>query len=260
MLASLTQWLSRIGAPRLRSAAAPEGVVIYAIGDIHGRLDLFERLIRQIHTDLATTAPDHRGVIVLLGDYVDRGPQSRGVIEAIVQLESAGDLGVIALKGNHEDAMLRFLDNPVDGRNWLSFGGLETLASYGVEAPHVLELETAVTPLRDALAAALPDHHLAFLNRLPTMAIEQDYVFAHAGLRPGVPIDRQSDIDLMWRRSPGRPGPSTFDKVVVHGHTPTRTVHLDADTVGVDTGAYATDILTAIRLQGRTRKLIQTLD
>lgn len=243
--------------PKARKRSAiPPGWVVYAIGDIHGRLDLLEMLIAAIGRDHAESAPQQQALIVLLGDYIDRGPSSAGVIEAIINLEARTGLTVRALKGNHEQALLAFLSDSAKGAPWLAHGGVEALASYGVIASRTPPLSELLS-IRNQLLSVLPQDHLAFFQGLKTLLIFGDYIFVHAGLRPGRPINEQTEHDLLWIRDDFLRKPWPESTVVVHGHTPVSEVEVDSNKIGVDTGAFATGILTALRLELDQRRLVQ---
>lgn len=210
-----------------------------------------------IKTDYAETGQGKSPFLIFLGDYIDRGPDSASVINRVYKLARQSKGTVRPLKGNHEAAMLDFLADPEAAQDWLYFGGVETLMSYGVAVPDPpLSAQQLHTLSRDLLART-PAEHLDFLQSLRPIFIMGDYVFVHAGLRSGVPISEQSEHDLLWLREPP-PKRWTFDKVAVHGHTPTDVVFTDADRVGIDTCAYGTGVLTALRLEDRSRRLIQT--
>lgn len=234
---------------------APPGEIVYAIGDVHGCSDLLFRLLVKISDD-AAQFPQAQVVVLTLGDYVDRGPNSRAVIEMLSRLKVKGGERMVALKGNHEAALLDFLEDPARGAVWCEFGGRETMTSYGVEAPVGRDLE-AWTACRDAFAAALPAHHLDFLQSLEVTARVGDYLFVHAGLRPGVPIEQQVEKDLLWIRDEFLKAKPWVEPVIVHGHTPTEGPVEALGRIGVDTGAYASGVLTAVRLQGESRSFIQ---
>ncbi len=225
-----------------------QGRLVYAVGDIHGRLDLLRRLIADIIANAAMAGTDGRPVVVFLGDYVDRGPDSRGVIDQLLQLTKASGFEIHSLMGNHEQAMLWFLDDPKAGRGWVMHGGAETLASYGVTAPSPQASDDDWEAARLALRAALPTDHLTFLLSLELYLEIGDYLFVHAGIKPGVPLHKQAEKDLLWIRDDFLNASYTGDKVVVHGHTPAPEPVFYAGRIGVDTGAYATGLLCAVRL------------
>jgi serine/threonine protein phosphatase 1 len=227
------------------------------VGDVHGRLDVLEPLVADILQDVKASLPDRPPLLVFLGDYVDRGPASAGVVDLILNLAAWADLEVCALKGNHEEAMLTFLEDAAFGPLWMEHGGGATLASYGVAPPMSRSEPQAWAEARQALADALPEAHLAFLNRLELIRIEGDYAFVHAGVRPGATLDQQTERDLLWIRYDFLDAPGPFEKVIVHGHTPMEEPQILRHRLGVDTGAYATGVLTAVRLQGDSRSLIQ---
>ena len=241
--------------PAAAEASSIGDCLVYAIGDIHGRIDLLDRLLERIGDDIAAHPPIERTALIFLGDYVDRGPASREVIDRIITLRSTAH--VVALRGNHEDALLRFLDDPAIGPDWVEHGGAQTLMSYGVTPPQKSEPAPWIE-VRDRFAAALPDNHLAFFQRLEHYAVLGDYVFAHAGVRPNVALDRQTTQDLMWIRKPFLEADRAIDQVVVHGHTPMEAPYMGPWRIGVDTGAYATGVLTAVRLAGAERAFLST--
>ncbi len=227
----------------------------YAIGDIHGRIDLLTVLLERIREDCATRSMLERPLLIFLGDYVDRGPASRDVIEQIMALRTT--YTVVSLRGNHEDALLRFLEDPSIGPAWVEHGGAQTLLSYGVNPPQKMD-PVPWAEVRDRFAEALPPAHLAFFQGLEHYAVIGDYVFAHAGVRPGVALDQQTTQDLMWIRKPFLDVERAIDRVVVHGHTPAEIPHMGRWRIGVDTGAYATGVLTAVRLMGTDRLFLST--
>ena len=238
------------------ASRTPTGCVIWAVGDIHGRSDLADRLLQAIRADLyATTAA--RKVVVMLGDYVDRGLDSRGVIDQLCNLAADPALEVHFIRGNHEDRMEAFLTEPAVGPSWCDYGGRDTLMSYGVNPPPMRGDEAAWAEASRALGEAMPAHHHAFLASQEFSVTVGDYFFVHAGARPGVPLINQSPEDLMWIRQAFLDHAAPFEQVVVHGHTPTEVVHSDGRRIGVDTGAYATNVLSAVRLEGESRVLLQ---
>lgn len=243
---------------------APEGICIYAVGDIHGELKCLETLLARIdaHADRARDELGLAPVMVFLGDYVDRGRHSRAVLDLLVGLherrDDDGRRRYHFLKGNHEESMLDFLDRPAEGAPWLRFGGVETLASYGIRTSVGLSDPVRLRTLSQQLAAALPPAHRAFLEGLETMVILGDYAFVHAGIRPGVPLERQAPEDLLWIRDAFLTSARDHGKVVVHGHTIVEDVQLLDNRIAVDTGAYATQRLSCVAIHGETRTIIDT--
>jgi serine/threonine protein phosphatase 1 len=233
-----------------------EGRLVYAVGDVHGSLDLLEALLAEIARDALESRPAWRPLLIFVGDYVDRGPASAQVLDLLVSLSGSPAFEVRALKGNHEEAMLRFLDDPWFGPTWVQFGGAETLASYGVAAP-TSDDGSAWAAAREALANSLPPSHLEFLSNLELLVKVGDYVFVHAGLDPDQSLERQVEHDVLWIRREFLGATGLGECVVVHGHTPAEEPEFFAHRIGVDTGAYATGLLTAVRLLDDARSLIQ---
>lgn len=250
---------------RLFSRAAPDkarapstgGGLVYAVGDVHGRLDVLEPLIDQIRADAAASETASRPLVIFIGDYVDRGPQSKGVVDAILALSADPGLEVRTLKGNHEAQLLSFLQDPREGPPWMDFGGAETLLSYGVRPPPSRIDLGQWDQARHAFAGALPAEHLAFFSGLELALVCGDYLFVHAGVRPGVPLETQSERDLLWIRDEFLQVEKACDKVVVHGHTPEASPHIGRYRIGIDTGAYATATLTCVRLQDEAQAVLQ---
>jgi serine/threonine protein phosphatase 1 len=233
------------------------GERVYAIGDVHGCYDLLKALLGLIAAD-AAGAPGKRPVLVFCGDYIDRGPCSAEVVEALVCLKRRRDLQIHLLKGNHEQGMLHFLADPEAGAAWLRFGGRETLASYGVAAPEADAGGEALRAARDALLSRMPASHLSLLHELALMVVVGDYAFVHAGVRPGAPLSRQAEADLLWIRDPFLDWDRPFERVIVHGHTwRDGEPQLLGHRIGIDTGAYATGVLTAVRLEDEDVSVIQ---
>jgi serine/threonine protein phosphatase 1 len=234
----------------------PDGLRLYAIGDIHGRDDLLAALLEVVERDGAA-APDLRKVLIFLGDYVDRGLQSRQVLDRL-----SGDFAPgferVFLKGNHELALRQFMDDAAFGRTWKYYGGLETLHSYGIKELTLSDDPAAFEHARERFNAVLPGKHLDFLDNLQLSAEFGDYFFVHAGVRPGIALHRQIEEDLLWIREDFLDSSSAYGKVVVHGHTPREAVEFRSNRIGVDTGAYMTGVLTALVLESASRRLIQT--
>ncbi|MEC9346950.1 MAG: metallophosphoesterase family protein [Pseudomonadota bacterium] len=237
------------------AAKAPRGQRIYAIGDVHGRSDLLRELHEIIVRDSAG-APSDR-TIVYLGDYVDRGPDSRGVLDILIG-EALPGFRSIHLVGNHEAVLLQFLQDAEIARDWLNFGGEATLASYGVRLDPRRYAVTDLLRAKEELTRALPPEHLAFLRRLKLNHWAGDYFFVHAGVRPGVPLDRQTGNDQIWIRDLFLDSDASFGRIVVHGHTPNVAVQSRRNRIGIDTGAYFTGRLTAVVLEGETRRFLST--
>lgn len=226
---------------------------LYTVGDIHGRADLLDRLHACIEADAGSYAGEK--VIIYLGDYVDRGPDSRGVIDRLIGDVPKG-FSPRYVKGNHDQAMLDFLGDAEAYRAWRSYGAPETLLSYGVRPP-LFDSSEKFEEARTALAAQLPPAHLAFLRALESAVVFGDYAFVHAGIRPGMNIEDQSDQDLLWIRDDFLNCTSTHEKVVVHGHTPISAPVRLHNRIGIDTGAYATGILSCAVLEGAECRFIQ---
>jgi serine/threonine protein phosphatase 1 len=231
--------------------------LVYAIGDLHGRLDLFAALIETIRRDAEAQSPYERPVVVLLGDLIDRGPDSAGCIERAIQLRDEGWCDLQALKGNHEEALMLFLGDPEIGRQWFQHGGGATLQSYGVDLTST-GLARGWTGVQASLLDILPASHRDFLSTLKLHYQQGDYVFVHAGVRPGRALEQQSEADLLWIREAFLDVEVALpSKVVVHGHTPTPGPELKRGRINVDTGAYASGVLTAVRLRGFERTILQ---
>jgi serine/threonine protein phosphatase 1 len=233
----------------------PEGVRVYAVGDIHGRLDLLRHLHRSIEKDVQERMPA-RNIAVYLGDYIDRGPDSRGVVEFLIA-EPLPGFECHHLSGNHDAWLPRFLDGIDNGVDWMFNGGDVTLESYGVELG-VFGLGGDLENTRRDLAARLPDHHAAFFRGLALSHVVGDYLFVHAGIRPGVPIDAQDPDDLIWIREEFLGSTVDHGKIVVHGHTPDHQVQIKENRIGIDTAAYATGQLTCLVLEGDGRRFLHT--
>lgn len=247
--------------PQPRRAASTDGRVVYAVGDIHGRLDLLDGLVDRMTQDYQAMGREDPPVLVMLGDYVDRGAQSAEVIGRLIDLKNQaaaeGRFEFRALMGNHEETLLHFLDDPQAGPSWVEYGGGETMASYGVQRPVGRADPEVWEQTRQAFRAAFPVAHATFLRQLELMVVYGDYVFVHAGVRPGLPLERQVAADLLWIRNEFLDNSHGLDATVVHGHTPVEEVFVGRQRINVDTGAYATGVLTAVRLDGGEPKIIQ---
>lgn len=247
---SLAQRISRGSAPRV-----PDGERIYAIGDIHGRLDCLDALIAQMVEDNAAR-PEARTTFVFLGDLVDRGPDSKGVVERLLEFSQSGR-ACRFIKGNHEAVFLEAAQGKAkSARMLVRMGGRATLLSYGIGEAEYDALD--YPELAERLAALVPDEHRAFLARFETFASYGDYLFVHAGIRPGVPIEEQKIEDLCWIRDPFLSHRRSFGQMVVHGHTVTDEVVERSNRIGIDTGAFASGRLTALGLEGENRWFLST--
>lgn len=231
--------------------ALPAGLRVYAIGDIHGRSDLLDDLAQRIEEDKASASG--LAITVFLGDYVDRGPDSSGVIDRLAERDFPTEF--IALRGNHEDVMLKFLTDATVLENWRNFGGLETLHSYGVDVQPAMR-GVGYEHIRRSLIERMPASHKRFLLETTMSAAFGDYFFCHAGARPGVPLDQQTTRDLLWIRGEFLDFQGSWDKVVVHGHTPVAEPELLRNRINIDTGAFASSVLTALALEGAKQRLI----
>jgi len=236
-------------------AAAPEGMRLYAIGDVHGRLDLLARMHDLIAAEIERDRPaDWR--VIHLGDYVDRGPDSAGVLERLAR-GTADDTRLVSVVGNHDLGFLDFLAVPRHDGLFATHGGIETARSYGV-ALNVLD-PVALTAGWSELDAAVPASHRDFLAGLPFSVTFGDFYFCHAGIRPGVPLAKQSPDDLVWIRQEFHRWPHLHPKVVVHGHTPTGEPGVFANRVNVDTAAWQSGRLTALVIEGTEKRFLQAL-
>jgi serine/threonine protein phosphatase 1 len=222
-------------------------VRIYAVGDIHGRLDLLERLVDRIQVD-ATLRPDASVRIVVLGDFVDRGPSSATIIDLLTRLKT--EPNVVVLRGNHEAIMLDAYDGNHSAMDlWLEHGGVATLKSFGADLDAV-EIDDTRAMIKIA-RRVIPRRVVAWLRKLPTHVQFGRYYFVHAGIRPGVPLADQRDEDRLWIREAFTESPDDHGAVIVHGHTVYDTgVSFAPNRIGVDTGAYLTGILSAVAIQG----------
>lgn len=256
MLSKLFRSRTQVATPA--APAVPDGAVVWAVGDIHGRLDLLQPLVEAIIADLHASVAT-RKMVVFLGDYIDRGPDSRGVLRLLAGLSTVQGVEWRFLKGNHEQAMLGFLDAPSAGPKWCEYGGDNALRSYGLRVPDLAHRTEAWARVAADLRHKLTACEAAFLENLELSVTVGDYFFSHAGARPGVALDRQSPEDLMWIRQPFLNSKVGFDRVVVHGHTPTTQAHVDQRRIGIDTKAYHSGVLSAVRLVGDERRLLQAI-
>jgi serine/threonine protein phosphatase 1 len=227
------------------SASTPPDTRIYAVGDIHGRADLLTEVIERIERDLERR-PVGRSVEIYLGDYIDRGPDSKDVIDLLAVRLVQGR--AVCLRGNHEDMMERFLHDPHHLEAWLRLGGLQTLASYGVvqRSGHAEGEEI----LHQRFRKAFPRAHELFLKCLKPWCACGDFLFVHAGIRPGVPLEQQTLGDLLWIRDEFLSSQHDHGKLIVHGHTPVPHPDIHANRINIDTGACWSSTLTCLAIEG----------
>lgn len=228
-----------------RIARVPDGVRLYAIGDIHGRADLLTEMFARIDATLGDFSAE-RAIHVFLGDYVDRGPQSREVLELLITRRR--QYPTVCLKGNHEGYLVEFLKNPAVLEEWHRLGGLDTLLSYGL-APSLKPDAPEGIALSSSLNQTFPKSHRLFLNGLALSFTCGDFFFVHAGVRPGIALARQAQEDLLSIREDFLLYEGAYEKVVVHGHTPVVRPDIRANRINIDTGAYATGRLTCLVLE-----------
>ncbi len=239
---------------RRQRPSLPAGLRIYAVGDIHGRLDLLNELLAQINSDIGLR-PTARPVYVFLGDYIDRGPSSRETIDRLIEHGATHES--VFLKGNHELIAIKCLSDRGLFDQWLRLGGLETLVSYGVPA-ETLANGKQIAELQSAFHSALPQTHFRFFRDLQNSFACGDFFFAHAGVKPNVELSRQKENDLLWIRGEFLSSKDDFGKIVVHGHTPTREIEVRPNRINIDTGAFATGRLTCLAIEGETLSVIDT--
>jgi serine/threonine protein phosphatase 1 len=234
--------------------SGPAGRRLYAIGDVHGRLDLLTPLLEKIDADIRTR-PSGEHLLVFLGDLIDRGPDSRAVVE-LVRKDPIANARIVRLKGNHEDCLVRGLrGEPKVLSDWLGFGGYECAQSYGVEIGALFGREPE--EIEPIIAQAIPPAHIDFLDSFIDSARFGDYLLVHAGIRPGVPLEQQSPQDMRWIRSEFLQSEIDPGFVVVHGHSITTDVDERPNRICIDTGAYRSGLLTAIWIEGAARGYIQ---
>jgi serine/threonine protein phosphatase 1 len=239
------------------NAALPEGVRVYAIGDLHGRVDLLLRLHEMIRDDALAVPATVRKILVYLGDYVDRGLQSRELIDTLLDRPLAG-FERVYLRGNHDQHFLDFLDNPENGGSWLKYGGDATIYSYGVRIPDDLSPAKRMEYIRDQLLMVVPERHLTFLSQTDLACEIGDFLFVHAGIQPHRPLEEQRAEDLLWIRDEFLESDSDFGRIVVHGHTVSNAPEVRINRIGIDTGACYSNNLTCLVLEGSAKRFIST--
>ena len=234
--------------------------VIYAVGDVHGRYDLLSILLAKIQRNFTNLSENVSfaltGKIVFLGDYIDRGPDSRGVLDLLMSINISG-LETIFLKGNHEAVMLEALRDPEICRKWIRHGGNATMQSYGVSIkPHaeIQDIELAQIALREEL----PYSHRSFLEKLLPYYQTDSLLFVHAGVDPDKPLQDQDDEDFLWVRDKFLKSRKSLPFIVVHGHTPQTVPSWDGRRIGLDTGAYFSNLLNSAKIQGSTVEFLST--
>jgi serine/threonine protein phosphatase 1 len=232
--------------PRNRLSLEPTDFpLIYAVGDVHGCYELLVEAERRIAADAA----GEEALLVYLGDYVDRGPSSRDVLEHFCR-PPPFSCRRITLCGNHDEAFLKLLNAPKIATEWLRFAGRDALMSYGIDASYVLR-HGGVAALENALEQMVPARHKSLLESMPILVEIGELIFVHAGIRSGVPLASQVDEDLLWIRKPFLTRGPELPLIVVHGHTPTKAPYFGNGRIGIDTGAYATGNLTVVRIVNR---------
>jgi len=238
-------------------ACAPRDTRIYAIGDVHGRADLLSELHRHIAEDASHLTPGTEKLVVYVGDYVDRGMESRQVVDLLLDRPLSG-FTAVHLLGNHDAWLLSFLVDSQIGPTWLRYGGDATLHSYGVRLRLPVNDLQHFEELQAELRERLPRRHVEFLERLELSYETGDYLFVHAGIRPNVPLDQQTVDDLLWIREPFLSSRRDFGKVVVHGHTVEAEPAVRGNRIGIDTGACWTGCLTCLVLEEGSRRFLTT--
>ena len=225
---------------------APSGWTVFAVGDIHGRLDCLLRVQALIDTAMLQCEDKQRCAEIYLGDFVDRGPHSAQVLENIHQRQNLRHVGLV--QGNHETMMLGYLAGDVSFESWKAFGGAETLLSYGI-SEKLLRAENDA--LRHTALATIPAAHIALISNAKRHIKFGSYCFAHAGIRPGVDLEDQPPKDLTWVRSEFLESSEDLGFIVVHGHTAVQEIDFRRNRINVDTGAYITNVLSAIRIDAQ---------
>lgn len=234
--------------PSLRNRLSLEPTdfpLIYAVGDVHGCYELLLEAERRILADAA----GNDALVVYLGDYVDRGPSSRDVLEHFCN-PAPQSCRRITLCGNHDEAFLKLLNEPRIAADWLRFAGRDALMSYGIDARYILR-HGGIAALEAALEQMVPSRHKSLIESMPVLVEIGELIFVHAGIRSGVPLASQIDDDFLWIREPFLTRGPELPLIVIHGHTPTKHPYFGNGRIGIDTGAYATGNLTVVRIVNR---------
>lgn len=233
----------------------PAGERIYAVGDVHGRLDLLQAMQRAIEADDAARGPADT-TIIMLGDLVDRGADSAGVIRFVRDWQARRKMHVLG--GNHEEMFLDSLNDMYVFKHFLRHGGRETVLSFGVDAEsfRIASMEEA----HELMCAAVPAEDIEYLSNLEDYVTKGDYLFVHAGIEPGVPLADQKRHNFRWIREPFLSNTDSHGLVVVHGHTITDAPEDRGNRIGIDTGAYQSGRLTALVLEGTHRSFIEAVE
>lgn len=243
--------------PLTTAPQVPDNTQIYAVGDIHGRVDLLRKLHDLILQDSAQLAENIRRIVVYLGDYIDRGDDSKDVIDVLLQ-DALPNFSSIYLKGNHEMGMDDFLANPSAQHPWLSYGGMSTLLSYGVTMGAAQLTPNTIQSVRDQLHRAILEGHHLFFTRLRLRYQIGDYFFVHAGIRPGIALEQQNPQDFMIIREPFLHHKQPHEKFIVHGHTVSDNPEIRSNRIGIDTGAFYSGKLTSLVLTKHEQRFLST--
>jgi len=241
--------------PQARMPAVPDGTRHYVVGDIHGRLDLFDALIAAIEED-DSQRPEAATEIILLGDLVDRGPESAGVIARTREWQKRRTVRVLA--GNHEEMFLEAFEKPDVLRHFLKHGGRETIMSYGISKKQFNAM--TLDELFMMLPQIVPQSERDYVAAFEDMIIAGDYLFVHAGIDPTMPIAAQKRSDMLWIRDRFLSHEGPLEKVVVHGHTIFERVMDCGNRIGIDTGAFRSGVLTALVLEADQRRILQACE
>lgn len=246
-----------LNSPADHFARTPDNVVVFAVGDIHGRLDLLEGMTRRIAGEATEGREAATQVVaVFLGDYIDRGPGSAGVLRHLIDFRAQSPCALVFLRGNHEQMLLDLIDGTATSNRWLGYGGADTLMSYGVPRDS-LRKARGQDALRQIIVDTLPADHVEFLRQTSFYRQFGDYICVHAGLRADRLLEEQSLDDMLWFRHRADEKP-IWSQTVVHGHSPHQRPVVDTSRIAIDTGAFSTGVLTAVRLEGAERRFLKS--